>query len=584
MPPQNEYIWYSLFAASLLVWILLTYLHFLRTSMIKKKSETDKLSLISTLSERDEQMKQLLYEITVLKEIQENNQSRLNIEKVLEIIVQNLDSFISYSTVSSLIPQRDKLVIKTTIKELVNHDYINSTKDNMVRSFMEISDAPLPINIEMQIAGTEAADFFQYPHSSFFHIPLFVNGKAVALLTVSSTKKDFYTLNEMLLLYRVIELAAHSLSSLEMVMTIERGKLMSMIGSLSDGLFMVDNNNQVTIINDAAKQFLHVLRDNPSLIDVLSALPQEFDFGHKIQHAIRHNDSVDEKEVAIGDKFFQITITPVQDLRPEAEQTVLGVSILLHDITLEKNLAKMKEDFTHVIVHELRSPLSSIKTTSQLLTSQAHLSEDEKSKLLYFIYIQSRKLLDEVSLILDAAKLEAGLFTIQKAPNDLKKVIQESAALFLPQAQEKTITVTTEIDPAITEFLFDMHHISHCITNLLSNSIKFTPIGGSIKVTAQKTIDTVTVSVSDTGTGIPKEKQHLLFSKFSQIASSKTQAGTGLGLYYIKGVIEAHGGKIKLESEEGQGTTITFTLPFEENTPLLTEEKQDAEGTATVVS
>ncbi len=172
-------------------------------------------------------------------------------------------------------------------------------------------------------------------------------------------------------------------------------------------------------------------------------------------------------------------------------------------------------------------------------------------------------MLDEVALILDAAKLEAGLFTIQKIPGDLKQLIGERVQIFQAQAHEKFINLLVEVDPSIPTFNFDPIHIGQVVNNLLSNALKFTSSGGSIKISAKPAIGSVIVSVSDTGAGIPKEKQHLLFSKFTQLSGADHgSVGTGLGLYIVKGVVEAHNGTVSLESEEGHGTTITFTLPL----------------------
>ena len=225
----------------------------------------------------------------------------------------------------------------------------------------------------------------------------------------------------------------------------------------------------------------------------------------------------------------------------------------------------MKEDFTNVMVHELRSPLTAIKASSELVINPpGPLTEEEKNKILTFIAGQARKMLDEVALILDAAKLEAGLFTIQKIQGDLKQLISERVQIFQATAHEKFINLIVDVDPSIPAFNFDPIHIGQVVNNLLSNSLKFTSSGGTIKISARPAIGSVMVSVSDTGAGIPKEKQHLLFTNFTQLSGADHgSVGTGLGLYIVKGVVEAHGGTINLESEEGRGTTISFTLPID---------------------
>jgi signal transduction histidine kinase len=326
---------------------------------------------------------------------------------------------------------------------------------------------------------------------------------------------------------------------------------------------MVDINGKLNVINNAALEFLKITKENPSTIDIFSSLPNSYDFSSKIQRAINHKRVIEEKEVTIDQKIFQIFITPVFDVSVTTEKIVIGVSVLFHDITLEKSISKMKEDFTNIMVHELRSPLTAIKASSELLMKPpGPLSEAEKTKIIGLIAGQSRKMLDEVALILDAAKLEAGLFTIQKTLGDIKKLLTDRCQIFQPQAKEKFINLVVEIDPSIPSFSFDPIHIGQVINNLISNSLKFTTSGGTVKITAKPAIGSIVISVADTGAGIPKDKQRFLFSKFTQLSAGGGNAGTGLGLYIVKGVVEAHGGTISLDSEEGRGTTITFNLPI----------------------
>jgi signal transduction histidine kinase len=520
---------------------------------------------IKKLVENEKKQKQRLYEITMLKEVQDRIGYSLDVDKVVDVITGSLDTLLDYSTVSALIHENDRFILKTHIKEGVSRNYLENIKASMLRSFAAMEDGDLPEIIEPRISGVAVDDLNHAAPTSYFHIPLIVNDRVVALLNVASTKQDMYSEEEMTTLFKIAALASETLSRLENILSLEKGKLMAMIGSLADGLFMVDINGQLTVINNAAKDFLDIPKDNPTTIDLLSALPNTYDFSAKIQRAINHKRVIEEKEVNIDEKVFQIFITPVFDESITTERKVIGASVLLHDITLEKSVSKMKEDFTNIMVHELRSPLTAIKASSELLMNPpAPLSDDEKNKIIGLISGQSRKMLDEVSLILDAAKLEAGLFTISKLPGDMKKLIEERIAVFAPQAHERFINLTVDIDPSIPQFKFDPIHMGQVINNLISNSLKFTSSGGTVRLTAKPSIGSVVVSVSDTGAGIPKDKQHLLFSKFTQIGGTQNGVvGTGLGLYIVKGVVEAHGGQVSLESEEGRGTTITFTLPLD---------------------
>lgn len=538
---------------------------------------------IKELVDNELKQKQRLFEITMMKEIQDRIGYSLESGNVVEVIVGSLDALLNYSTVSSIVREDNLLKFTTHVKEPVSRQYIETVKIAMLQSYAAIEATNIPMRDDGSVLGVALDDLNHARPISFFHIPIIVNDKVTSIISVSSTKQNNFTEAEMTTLYKIAAQASEALSRLENILTVEKGKLMAMIGSLADGLFMVDVNGQLTVINDAAKDFLGIPKDNPSTIDLLSALPNSYDFSSKIQRAINHKRVIEEKEVPIDQKIFQIFITPVFDDSITTEKKVIGVSVLLHDITLEKSVAKMKEDFTNVMVHELRSPLTAIKASSELiLDPPGPLAEEEKNKIIGLIAQQSRKMLDEVALILDAAKLEAGLFTIQKIPGDLKQLINERIQIFQAQSHEKFINLIVDIDPSIPMFNFDPIHVGQVVNNLISNALKFTSSGGTIKISAKPAIGSVVVSVSDTGAGIPKDKQHLLFSKFTQLSGADHgSVGTGLGLYIVKGVVEAHGGTVSLDSEEGRGTTITFSLPIDgakqtttEQHPVLTPENK----------
>ena len=233
----------------------------------------------------------------------------------------------------------------------------------------------------------------------------------------------------------------------------------------------------------------------------------------------------------------------------------------------DKNL---KDDFANIAVHELRAPLTSIKDSSELLLNHRYtLKDDEKEQFLKMINRQSHLLLDQVGSILDAAKLESGTFSLDKKPDTIDELIYERIKIFTPQAERKNILLTCNVDNHLPLVDVDKVRIGQALNNLISNSIKFTPVGGRIIVSAAgvdtQGVSQLQVSVADTGRGIPKDKQGKIFSKFYQVKSNdgrEERDGSGLGLYITKKIIDAHGGSISLDSDEGRGTIITLILPI----------------------
>jgi len=525
---------------------------------------------------REENQKHRLYQISLMKEFQDRIGYSLDTDKVIGVITGSLRNLFPYSTASSMVIHSDRLEFKTYVEEQVGPLFIDEIKRSMLTSLQTLLGTDITSTIDERLAGGLLDEMNKDTMKSHFTIPLVVNNSVVGLITVASKKESFFTVEEMTLLYQITNSAAKTLSRLENVLATEEGKLLSMVGSLADGVFMVDTNRHLSVINNAAKLILKINKDKPGIVDVLSAIPSIYDLGGKIDSAMNEKKSIIEKEIQIGDRFVQVFITPVfnpnwktltqiQDSPP-----VYGASVLLHDITLEKNLSKLKEDFTNMMVHELRSPLTAIKGASELLSSNKGLIDENQShKLLSVIEEQAKRLLDQVNSILDAAKLDAGKFAVDKSKGTIQKIIKEKTDLFQAQAQGKHITIESHIQEGIPEFLFDPLRVGQVVNNLISNSLKFTPQGGIITLSANTDAMKrfVIIRITDNGIGIAAEKQSTLFSKFSQISANKpkglTQAGTGLGLYIVKGIVEAHGGTVSLQSAPQQGTTITFTLPID---------------------
>lgn len=560
------------------------------------------------LKEKNKKSQLKTYEATILKEIQDHIGYSFDLEKIIDIIISSLENIISYSTASSLVLKNDKLIFKTKISEPVSTNFLTQVKSICLKSLLTLSDEPLPELIEEELSGIALNESINSMPSSFFNIPLIVNKKIHGIISICSNRPHLYKEEEMTTLYKITGLANHALSRLQEIFITEKGKLTSLITSLEDGVFMVDVNNQITIINKAAKDILDLQKDNPTITQLLVSLPNSYNFCDKIKKTITLNQKIEEKDIQHGTgKTLNITITPVLDALTQEETKVIGASFLIHDVTLEKSLSKMKEDFTNIIVHELRSPLTSIRASTEMLTEQNNLTEEDKKHLINIIDNQTVKMLDEVATILDSSKLDIGLFTVQKTKGDFKKTIEETIESFRIAARNKSINLISHIDPFLPQTQFDKHHMRQAINNLLSNSLKFTPEGGTItvrswftphsfdeiKLTPQSSpqkdepsshtkrdeteyfrdstpqnklkseTEKIFVSVSDTGSGIPKNKQHLLFSKFAQIKNTNGAVGTGLGLYIVKGIIEAHGGTISLESEPDKGTTIIFNIPID---------------------
>jgi signal transduction histidine kinase len=251
---------------------------------------------------------------------------------------------------------------------------------------------------------------------------------------------------------------------------------------------------------------------------------------------------------------------------------------ILHERTLE--LDRLKSEFVAVVSHEIRTPLTVIKGVLELLTDDRHWQVDEKQgELLRMATANSERLLHLINDILDFSKLQSASLPMSFAPGLLPQVIRASAGNLSHLAGERGIQLGLEMPNDAPLVIMDEQRIGQVVTNLLSNALKFSPRGSTVTVTVKVEEQALHVSVKDEGEGIAPKDMSRLFQKFSQLDSSTTRkaGGTGLGLVITKGIVEAHGGRIWVESEIGLGSAFHFTLPLsgpdsgkEETTELRT--------------
>ena len=230
-----------------------------------------------------------------------------------------------------------------------------------------------------------------------------------------------------------------------------------------------------------------------------------------------------------------------------------------------KELDRMKSDFVSHVSHELRTPLTAIKGAVDLVLREIAGPLTEK-QVHYLTRVRSntQHLAGLINDLLDLSKIESGKIEVKANPVSLDGLVHEAAEALRPVAAEKVIALeTTNCEPSILVWA-DRDKINQVLMNLIGNAIKFTPVQGRVTVSASRNGgESIQVSVSDTGPGVPADEREKIFAKFYQIAevNGENSKGTGLGLAIAKALVELHGGKIWVESEEGRGSTFSFTLP-----------------------
>ena len=238
--------------------------------------------------------------------------------------------------------------------------------------------------------------------------------------------------------------------------------------------------------------------------------------------------------------------------------------------TLKRSLSQLREydrlktQFFSNISHELRTPLTMILApVERILHTQAALLPAHAVTMLETVRLNGRRLLELINRLLDFSKLEAGLMQVSKVPLDLKKVVEQLVTAARPLAEQRSIHLVTECDAEAGNIQADREKLDIIITNLVSNAIKFTPAGGSIRIQTRAAGERVRVLVTDTGIGLAPENLLRVFERFVQVDGSNSRefSGTGLGLSLVKELVELHGGQIGVESQLGHGSCFWFELP-----------------------
>lgn len=557
--------------------------------------------------EKDRIAKERMYELAILKEISDRTGYSLNIKKILDVIAGSLHQFLEYSVVSYMLLEPGKILFKADIDQPVPPSFIKDIRTRMKNSLSALLGRDLKdLKIEEIITGAimlgdnfeEEQDHSEETVRSYFNIPLVIAGEAVGVLTIAHTKAGLYKEEEVAILYKIIAQASSAVTRLEEVVKTEQGKIAAMLESMIEGVVMTDRDYRIVAANPAAKAIVGGdLNENLTIFDFIDRFKEAFDFKEKLEEAIRLDKMLTLENVILGSKYYQILVSPVKSNLGEAKGQILGGVIIFHDITHEKEAERMRNDFTSMMVHELRSPLGNIKKIGELMKSSKILEDKEvTSEYVSMLYESSSSMLNLVNDLLDVAKLETGKFEVSKQPTNLKDLILERIKFYSPIARDAGIELKFFCDEKVLpEISLDSNRIQQVINNLLSNAFKYTPKGGLVSVECflhkkdgildQEALavnfpwikggegeistslpDSVVIAVTDTGDGVTDENIKRLWNKFAQFVATARKGedhnGTGLGLVIVKGIVEAHGGEVGLGSKVGTGSTFYFTLPL----------------------
>lgn len=351
----------------------------------------------------------------------------------------------------------------------------------------------------------------------------------------------------------------------------QQAEVEALFTSIGDGAIATDEFGRITRVNPAAQELLGfsekeligtwfpkkivAVTADDALINLIDRpITKAFLTGKPISEKMHYRNK-SGKKIPVS-----VNVSPILlDGKP------LGAIQVFRDITLEQEVDRMKSEFISLASHQLRTPLSAIKTYSHML-SDGYMGDlnDAQKKSLNTIISASNRMNELISTLLNITRIESGTIAITPKLVRLDAVVDDVLPELALMAVSKSIELTvTRSGSASIAIKTDALIVKEVVTNLVSNAIKYTPDKGSVAIIITTRRNDIMVEVKDSGWGIPLFSQDQIFSKFfrAQNIVKRETTGTGLGLYLVKGLLEALGGQIWFESEEGAGTSFFFTLP-----------------------
>jgi len=330
----------------------------------------------------------------------------------------------------------------------------------------------------------------------------------------------------------------------------ERARLRAVLEQMTDGVLSAGPDGRVRLINPAAARLFPGAIPGVSLVEALRF--------HQLveiwQRALDHEKVVSE-ECSIGAprRAIQMTVIPLAGGD--------GTLLLFQDLTRLRRLETVRRDFIGNLSHELRTPLASLKALTETLQDGALEDPPAARRFLSQIETEVDALTQMAAELLELSRIESGQVTLETRPVAPQALLAAAAARMRLQAERAGLDLQVDCPADLPLVSADPPRLEQVLVNLLHNAVKFTPAGGRLALSAAREDNVVRFLVRDTGAGIPADDLPRIFERFYKTDRARTSGGTGLGLSIARHIVEAHGGRIWAESEDGQGSSFFFTLP-----------------------
>lgn len=331
------------------------------------------------------------------------------------------------------------------------------------------------------------------------------------------------------------------------------------LNTLSDAVAICNPNGEIEMANEAAERLFGLRREstvaaagNDSINELYTRVvhemrplrPEGYDSAIQI---FRNGEEC----------FFMPEATPILD----DQRQLIGVTLLLVDVTRMRHLDEVKSGLISTVSHELKTPLTSIRlATHVLLSEKLGPLTPRQMELLATAREDSDRLFRIIESLLDLSRMESGRSEIEMIPVTAEQLVIQAVEEMRSAFLDRGIALTIDVSPDVPSVLADIFRLRSVFGNLLNNALRNTSAGGKVSVTAKPEGDMVSFTVEDDGTGIPEEYLPHIFDKFFRVPGRERESESGLGLAIVKEIVEAHGGKIEVKSQLGMGSRFAFTL------------------------
>jgi two-component system phosphate regulon sensor histidine kinase PhoR len=343
----------------------------------------------------------------------------------------------------------------------------------------------------------------------------------------------------------------------ELVETIsgDRTRLATILDNMADAVVMIDSEGHISLANRAAAELFNI-KDAESQRLIEAVRDHEVDELLKLCLKTATTQTV-QYESGISKRYLRAIAVPV------VHNDLNSILLILQDLTELKNMQTTRRELIGNISHEFRTPLAGIKAMVETLRDGASDDKEAAGDFLARIDSEVDRLTQLVAELTELSRIETGKAELNKEPIDLNRLVDEVIARLGPQADRQKVSIFREFTDDLPSVPADEDRVRQVVANLVHNAIKFTPAGGKITITTRTLGGAVIVDIADTGIGIPREELSRVFERFYKGDRARAGGGTGMGLAIAKHVIEAHGGSIRVRSEQGKGSTFSFNLPFQ---------------------